>query len=607
MILVLCEKKIIAEAVAEALPDGEMSVENGTIVKGKYTLIWTGGHLLTLKDPEDYDKKYKKWELSDLPIYFENWENKIGEGNARRVKQIGSLLKKADSVIHAGDTDEEGQLLIDEILRWFHYRGSVMRLDTADTSHVSIMKKLGQMSDNRAKEKDGWSAYARGVADKVFGYNLSRYYTLKNNNKGVLSVGRVQTATLGMVVNRDEMIENHKKISFYELFCRVEINGGQIEAKYIPNPENENLENGKFLNADCLQEKAVGIVGSYDSIVIKKSRSKQNPPLPFNYTELNAYCGKKFGYKPNQVMEITQSLRDDFNAITYNRTDCQYLTEEHFKEAPGVIASAVSNLSIDGSRFDATIHGKCFDDEKVSAHFAMIPTAERVDLSALSKEQKNVYKAIADYYLTQFLPAAVVEKTELVISFTGGEKISATAKRTLSKGYLEFLSHGEDNEEIEGNALGDLAAGIYSGSVGETKIVRKETKPPVRYTQSTLLKDMTRVSKYVKDPEMKKILIAKDKGKEGENGSIGTSATRGMIISGLIKRGYLKEEKHKKVDILISTPKGRGFYHMLPDNIKTADVTARWWLVQEEIKSGVSPEALPDAVLKTVREVISSG
>lgn len=617
MRLFICEKKLIADAIAEALSGNIDSTGNNTIVKGNDVIIWCAGHMLTLKDPEDYDAKYKKWKQEDLPIYFENWGNKIGidesktKGGftkAKRVEQIGFLLRKADIVVNAGDMDEEGQLLIDELLRWFSYKGPVKRLDTADTSKGKLQKKLNEMKDNEQFVLDGWSAYARGVADKIFGYNMTRYYTLLNKNQGILSVGRVQTPTLGLVVNRDEQIENHQKVIYYELFENVVINGQLIRCKFFPVEDNPELIDGKILEPEWLKKKSISLKGKQITADITKKKMLENAPLPFNLTELNSYCSRCFGYKPNQVMKITQSLRETYKAITYNRSDCQYLSEEHFREAPTTIAKVVKNLGYCESDYNSSLHSRCFNDDNITAHFAIIPTSAAVNLDILSEQERNVYVSICNYYLAQFLPPAQKEKTELTVDLGNGEKLKASYVDIVSPGYLTLLEY-ENSKKGKGlDVLKNISEGKTAGQIQDAEIEEKQTKPPMPYTQATLYKDMTMISKYVKNPEMKKLLLAKDEGKKGECGSIGTSATRAMIITGLIRHGFLEEKKKGKKDILISTEKGRKFYHMLPEEIKTADVTAKWWVMQEDIKKGESTvNVLLDSVLETVRGVIKTG
>lgn len=208
MPLVIAEKPAVALTISSAIPGIEQK-NDGYIQKGGYTITWEMGHLLVLKEPEDYNISYKTWSLEQLPIYFPDWQLKP-RGKSRGVSQlniIGNLLKQADSVIHAGDPDDEGQLLIDEILRWFQYHGPVYRINTNDTTEPALRSALQQLRDNRECESTGWAAHARRVADMIVGYNCSRFFTLKNP-KTMLSVGRVQTATLGLVVRRDQAVAN---------------------------------------------------------------------------------------------------------------------------------------------------------------------------------------------------------------------------------------------------------------------------------------------------------------------------------------------------------------------------------------------------------------
>ena len=618
MLLVIAEKEALGKYIAEALPgtikfskDGSL----GRIEKGDYIVVWTNGHLLSLKDPEDIDKKYRKWKLETLPIYFENWGKKVSKGyksqNGKkslkelRVDEIGRLLKKASSVIHAGDIDEEGQLLVDELLDWFNYSGKVMRLSTANTAKESLQKSLQNMEDNSKYVCNGKAAAGRELADMIFGYNLSRYYTLINNSKTPLSVGRVLTAALGMVVNRDQQIEEHHKVYYFNLLVKLSILGVSVECKYIPNSENSNLTDGKFLNSSYVNEISQELPSQLNNVEIKKSIVKENPPLTFNTNKLDVFCEKAFGYSPDVVLETTQSLRDNYNAITYNRSDCQYLGDEQFAEAPKIINKLMKIMNLeDVNLIDTSIKSKCFNSEKITAHFAIIPTGSYVDLGKMSEREKNVYCAIVNRYLIQFMPPIKKEKTKLICTLSDGSAITSVTNKIVDYGFSKFLGK-KDSDEV---GLQKLQEGIYKAEVMETSVVQQATKPPARYSQASLAEDMTRVSKYVTDPEMKRLLVEKDKDKDGECGSIGTSATRGMIITNLIKKGFVKEEKKGKKEIIVSTNLGRKFYAMLPDNIKTAEVTARWWAIQEDIKRGnAEPADLAKNVFETVKSIICHG
>ncbi len=605
MILVIAEKPSLGRDIADAL-SGEYvkSPSRRYIQKGEYIITWVFGHMLTLKEPEDYNPSYKKWSVEELPIYFDNWGLKIGEDSAargyetkaERVELIGELLEKSDMVIHAGDPDEEGQLLIDELLRWFDYKKPVKRLNTGDTTRNGLIKSLHNMSDNEKFVNEGISAYARSVADMMVGVNISRFFTCTNRG-ALLSVGRVQTPTLGLVVNRDLQIEGHSKSIYYDIYADVSLDGKTVRAKYTPKGKGDN----KITNKSTAEELAASLNSrSFDNISVEAKTVEEAPPLPFNLVKLQSYASSHFGYNPSDVMKITQSLRETHKAITYNRSDCQYLTEEHYKEAPKTLAQVVSNISFKPAELDPTIHSKCFNDKNITAHFAIIPTNNRVRLEALSEEERNIYLAVCKYYMAQFLPNAVKDKRKLIIRLEDGNELLAYSTRVEKKGYLAIFKDAKEEEE---NTLSLIAPGTYSGTICDTAIEEKETKPPSRYTKATLNEDMTRIAKYVTDPQIRQMLIEKDKDKKGENGSIGTAATRSGIIDSLIDKHYIREDGKR----LISTDLGRELYRILPSEIKQADLTAKWWSIQEDIRSGKSDAAaLTSNVMDTIRDILHS-
>lgn len=607
MILVIAEKPVLGKAIADALP-GTATMKNGCIYKGDYIVTWVFGHMLSLKEPEDYDIGYKSWNINSLPIFFKDWQVKIGkDGNlnkgqiskSQRVNQIGSLLKQADEVIHAGDPDDEGQLLIDELLRWFNYKGIVKRLDTANTTLVAMKKALSHMTDNKPHEPYGWSAYARSVADLMVGINMSRLFSCKNQT--LLTIGRVQTPTLGLVVNRDLAIEGHHKQKYYTIGCDINFNNDTVQADFIPAKTDSNLVDGHILSKEYAEQICNRLKGQVlKNINITKKIVYEAPPLPFNLVKLQTYCSGKFGYSPQQVLDITQSLRENHKAITYNRSDCQYLSEEHYKEAPVTMKAVIMNICYKPKSLDMNLKSKCFDSSKISAHFAIIPTNQKVNLDKLSEAEKNVYLAICKYYIAQFMPKAKKEQTNLSIELGNGEAIKAVSTVIIEQGYRSIFNEAEKDKASN---LSKIPEGIYSGKITDTDIAEKETKPPSRYTKASLNEDMTCISKYVKDPKIKQLLLSKDEGKEGERGSIGTSATRSGIIESLVKRGFLREDGKK----IISTALGRELYRILPDEIKKADMTAEWWSIQEEIQNGtVNYNKLIDSVYDTIKHIVAN-
>lgn len=607
MILVIAEKPVLGKAIADALP-GTATMKNGCIYKGDYIVTWVFGHMLSLKEPEDYDIGYKSWNINSLPIFFKDWQVKIGkDGNlnkgqiskSQRVNQIGNLLKQADEVIHAGDPDDEGQLLIDELLRWFNYKGIVKRLDTANTTLAAMKKALLHMTDNKPHEPYGWSAYARSVADLMVGINMSRLFSCKNQT--LLTIGRVQTPTLGLVVNRDLAIEGHHKQKYYTIACDINFNNDTVQADFIPSKTDSNLVDGHILSKEYAEQICNRLKGQIlKNINITKKIVYEAPPLPFNLVKLQTYCSGKFGYSPQQVLDITQSLRENHKAITYNRSDCQYLSEEHYKEAPVTMKAVIMNIRYKPKSLDMNLKSKCFDNSKISAHFAIIPTNQKVNLDKLSEAEKNVYLAICKYYIAQFMPKAKKEQTNLSIELGNGEAIKAVSTVIIEQGYRSIFNEAEKDKASN---LSKIPEGIYSGKITDTDIAEKETKPPSRYTKASLNEDMTCISKYVKDPKIKQLLLSKDEGKEGEKGSIGTSATRSGIIESLVKRGFLREDGKK----VISTALGRELYRILPDEIKKADMTAEWWSIQEEIQNGtVNYNKLIDSVYDTIKHIVTN-
>lgn len=607
MILVIAEKPVLGKAIADALP-GTATMKNGCIYKGDYIVTWVFGHMLSLKEPEDYDIGYKSWNINSLPIFFKDWQVKIGkDGNlnkgqiskSQRVNQIGNLLKQADEVIHAGDPDDEGQLLIDELLRWFNYKGIVKRLDTANTTLVAMKKALSHMTDNKPHEPYGWSAYARSVADLMVGINMSRLFSCKNQT--LLTIGRVQTPTLGLVVNRDLAIEGHHKQKYYTIACDINFNNDTVQADFIPSKTDSNLVDGHILSKEYAEQICNRLKGqTLKNINITKKIVYEAPPLPFNLVKLQTYCSGKFGYSPQQVLDITQSLRENHKAITYNRSDCQYLSEEHYKEAPVTMKAVIMNIRYKPKSLDMNLKSKCFDSSKISAHFAIIPTNQKVNLDKLSEAEKNVYLAICKYYIAQFMPKAKKEQTNLSVELGNGEAIKAVSTVIIEQGYRSIFNEAEKDKASN---LSKIPEGIYSEKITDTDIAEKETKPPSRYTKASLNEDMTCISKYVKDPKIKQLLLSKDEGKEGERGSIGTSATRSGIIESLVKRGFLREDGKK----VISTALGRELYRILPDEIKKADMTAEWWSIQEEIQNGtVNYNKLIDSVYDTIKHIVTN-
>lgn len=591
--LIIAEKPELAKSIVNAI-DGKLNKNDGYFEKGNYVVTWAYGHILRLKAPEEYDEENKNWDMKQLPIYFKNWGKIPIDKTRKQFNVIKKLINECDEIINAGDIDEEGQLLIDEIIEYCKFKGTVKRIQTSAFNEDYLKKALKNLEPNSKYETWGKSANARAIADYMVGINLSRYFSILNGT--TLSVGRVQTPTLGLVVNRDLAIENHIKEKYYDGYVDININGNIIKAKL------ENKDNIVYKNQNELKQILDKFINKNVKVNITKQIKNENAPLPFNLTKLQSHISKKYKIKPDETLKITQDLREKYHAITYNRSDSQYLNEEHYKEAPGVIKKVLNNidlkLDLDYSNLP---HSKCFDNSKVTAHHGIIPTSVDIDLSKMNDKEQKIYKEICMYYLIQFIRPIKKEITYLETDEQNGYKFKASSTKILDKGFNKYLD--KTNNENQESVLSKISEGLYTGTINKSDIKEIETKPLARYTQASLIEDMTIISKYVDDPEIKEILKRKDKDKEGENGSIGTSATRASIIQNLIKRGYIKEEKDK----VISTELGREYYNILPDEWKKADLTAKWWIIQEEIRDGKADQnKLLDSILLDIKKVIAT-
>lgn len=582
--LIIAEKPELGRAIAKAI-DGPDKEVHGVIVKKNVVITWAYGHLLRLAEPDEYDPKYKKWNKEDLPICFDNWKLVPDGSKKDRVQQIITLMQDCDQIIHAGDPDDEGQFLIDEILDYAKNTKPVKRVYINDNTPSNIKKAFHQLIDNDDKLRAvGRSAYARAVADYVVGINYSRLYSLALRRKG-MSVGRVQSPTLGLIVTRDELIDHHKKQKYYEMEVQGDVEKQDTTITFALKPKNDLLDDGKhILSQKIIQDMCDDILKEpHRKMKVDEKLMDVKPPLPFNLAKLQAHMNTKYGFDLSKTDAITQTLRDKYQAITYNRSDSQYLKEEHFTEAPQVLTHVMKKLN-ETYPVDYKIHSECFNDKYVTAHHAIIPTMSDFNIAALLPDERKVYEEICRQYIMQFLPPVKKRQVSAVIPTEYGD-LKATSTFILDEGYKQYFKNNkeekEDNEEVDTGKF-DLPKGNYDVSLHDGIVNEKETNPPKRYTQASLIKDMTSIAKYVEDKEIKEILKKKDKDKKGENGSIGTSATRSQIVETLIKRGYV-QMKGKNI---ISTQLGKDFYHLLPEEIKKADLTAKWWVIQEDIKEG---------------------
>ena len=587
----IAEKPELAKAIVDGLGGGKRL--DGYYDCGNDVVTWCYGHMLALKDPEDYDEQYSRWSMEHLPMSFIPWEYKPGEDKKAQLKIITDLLKKSSSCVQAADCDAEGQLLVDLIIKYVGYNKPVQRVLINDNNLKPVQRALANLQPNSNFFGLSQSAEARSVGDQLYGYNMTRAYTLAARQagyQGVLSVGRVQTPVLGLVVRRDLEHESHSKSYYYTVTGQFDVAGQQFPARYQVKDSDPVDDKNRIVDqafATTLANTCQGAAATLASV--KSSKKQQTPPLPYNLLKLQTDASRKFGYKPDQVKDITQALREKHKLITYNRSDCQYLSDDHHADAPGVLAAIAQTATMLAGAAKAakpSIKSKAFNTSKVTAHHAIIPTEATADFSRLTDAEQKIYMLIARAYIAQFWPNHEYTQTDVVIE-CAGNKFACRSNVSTSLGWKLLYKNDAGNEEVEGeeDALSIDLAALSQGQKGQCQTCtadQRETKPPARYTMATLLGDLTRVAKYVRDPKLKALLIEKDKGKEGEHGGIGTPATRDSIVMGLFERGFLVEQGKN----IVSTPIAREYYQVLPDVAKYPDMTAIWHEQQQAIEQG---------------------
>lgn len=588
----IAEKPELGRAIADALGGGRK--EGGCIRCGDDVVTWCFGHLLELTDPEDHDSTAKQWNMERLPL---SWpiKHKPIKGKHDQIKLIKRLVGEASEVVNAGDVDEQGQLLIDELLDYIGNNKPVKRILISDMNKKIVQRSLNSMRDNKEFYGLYQSALAQAVADQHYGYNLTRAYTLAGRAAGtnqVLSVGRVQTPILGLVVRRDRAHEGHDSQIYFDLSATFEGQGGGFDARYRPGEGAPVDDKGRITDEEYVQHVAQAIKGQPANVANAKTEDKQTPPpLPYNLLNLQADASRKFGFSPDKTLKTTQALRERHRLITYNRSDCEYLSDEQHADAPGVLEAIGNTAPVLGKAAQAAdpiLKSRAYNSANISAHHAIIPTETSGNLEKLTADEVKLYQLIARQFIAQHWPPEQYRQTTLDLE-VAGHVFRVTAKVVTSLGWKRLYKQDADNEEVHGDEGDDDSKANLEWVTTQTpltcqgaSVAEKKTQPPKRYTMSALLKDLARVAKYVTDERVKKLLLAKDQEKKGEHGGIGTAATRSAIIEGLMKREFL-EEKGKKVQ---STKLGREFHDLLPESATAPDMTALWHEQQEKIREG---------------------
>lgn len=585
MKLFVAEKPSVAKAIAAELC-ATPSMQEGYLDCGAARVTWCFGHLLEMAKPDHYDARYSTWRAEDLPIIPEAWALLPKSTAKKQLAVIGRLLKQADEVVNAGDPDREGQLLVDEVLEHYHVEKPVRRFWVSAQDATSIQRGLAALKDNRTYRGLRNAALARGRADWLVGMNLSRAFTLRAQRGGaaqgtVLSVGRVQTPTLALVVQRDREIEAFTPMPYHELHVELEHPQGTFRARWQPREDQPGLDsNGRLLDpaiADAIADAVRGqggVIAEY-----RQEKKSDDQPCAYTLTSLTLAASNKFGYTAEAVLQACQALYEKHKLASYPRTDCAFLPEAQHADAPRVLSAlrrvnpALAAL-VDGA--DARIKSKTWNDGKVTAHHGIIPTMHEGDLGPLSETERNVYELIVRSYLAQFYPPHEYLSTS-VKARVAGEAWGALGKTVTRSGWRDVYPPAEPAPSADNEHAGQVLPPMEQGD--EVKclgVERKDlkTKPPPRFTEGTLVVAMENIHRFVTDPEQRRILKDED--------GIGTAATRPVIIGDLKRRGFL-DPKGKQV---ISTELGRELIDILPADVKSPSLTAVFERQLREIAEG---------------------
>ena len=584
MKLFIAEKPSLGRAIAETLPKPIQSKEGYILCGDGSHVSWCIGHLLELAEPHEYEQHYKYWNVEHLPIVPEKWKLKAKPKTSKQLKILKALSKKATEVIHAGDPDREGQLLVDQVIHHLRLdKLPTFRCLINDLNPSAVTQALQSLKPNHQFKSLSISALARSRADWLYGINMTRAYTLqgrKVNYQGVLSVGRVQTPLLGLVVRRDLEIEAFVSKPFYEVYAHVfesqesivEGAQGQVKAKWVPSEAcSPYCDDEKRVLSKALAENVVKRIEKQSAEVmqVKKKDKSISSPLPYNLSALQIDAAILFQLKAQEVLDICQELYEKYKLITYPRSDNRFLPEEHYSQRQVVLNAITGNLPEYRSavqKADSRLRSKAWNDKKVEAHHGIIPTQKKIS-SGLPLSLKNVYQLICRQYLYQFYPPHRFKDTVIDFKIAGGLFVTKglmvqemgwknIAKLDKQSGQLIPLEVGD-------KPLPDLKKGqVLFCSHGE--LIEKHTQPPQHFTDATLLSAMTGIARFVKDPEVRKILRETD--------GLGTEATRAGIIELLFKRGFLQRQGKK----ILSTETGRALVACLPDIATVPDMTAMW-------------------------------
>lgn len=578
----IAEKPDIGKALAAYLwPDGNCHKEKGFIQCGDTTVTWALGHILGLASPEEYGEEYKTW--ANYPVLPKVWKLKPAAAAVAQLSVIKKLLMETDVVVHAGDPDRMGQLLVDEILKYLHFKGKVQRILINAKDDTSLKRAFSQITDNERYENLYYAGLGREQADWLIGMNLTRAYTVNARKYGyenTFRIGRVKVPTLALVVSREKEIKGFKQTKYYELKGNFEKGGIPFKAILKPAKNLPIDEENRIKDKNILQ--AVKVKIEKAEVVVKDVQGKdmvQHPPLLYSLDTLQVEANKKYGFSPKEVLATVQDLYEK-KYVSYPRSDCNYIPVSQKADAVRILP-VLAALGIAGAdTADIEITSKAFNDQKITAHHAIIPTG--IQPGKLTETEQKIYVLIAKRYVLQFFPAHEYKKITFALS-VADEIFTGAGKFILKQGYKAYETEAKEPESAESNVkLPALKIGDEIEKVNYS-IADKVTTPPNRFTEGTLLAAMANIWRFVdaKNPNREKLKEVK---------GIGTPATRDTIIAELqadTMNGKPIEPCMTKIKKeLVPTEFGTSLIENVDQSLTLPDATAEMEYALSEIAAG---------------------
>lgn len=561
MKLVIAEKPSVAMSIAKLI--GAKNKKDGYYEGNDYRVSWCVGHLVQMANPDSYDEKYKKWRIEDLPIIPKEYKYEIVNTTKKQFNILKKLMnsKEVDAVINACDAGREGEAIFRLVYMKANCKKKIERLWISSMEDSAIKEGFNNLKDGKYYDNLFDSAKARAIADWLVGMNMSRLYSCLYDEN--YSIGRVQTPTLAMIVDRDFEIENFKKEKYYTV--EIELDKFILSTNRIDNR--------------VIAEQLINLIGNTIKItdLVKKEKITK-PDLPFDLTTLQRECNKYFGYSAKQTLDYAQSLYEK-KYITYPRTDSRYLTED-------MIVSTINNI-LGKNDFDTERIKIVFNSKKVSDHHAIIPTVSSLskDISYLPESEAKVYRLILNK-LNASVGYPLVENTTKIVAIFDSFEFTNTGKVIKDEGFTKYLKE-YTSKKSEDTIFPNVNIGDEL-EIKEKNIKEKYTIPPKHFTEDSLLKAMEIAGND-----------ALEKGVEVERRGIGTPATRAGIIENLIYKGYIKRDKRN----LISTRKGLNLVSIVIDEFKSPKTTAEWEMRLSEIANGKEDKEI---FLKEIEEEIKN-